>query len=226
MPKVKSDLNKELSVQRKESWNNGQLFGMESTESLPGIGFKDKQKAEETIKILKEKDITYQYHVINTMYNRGKVILKRTQDEEKVKNLTEAITIFEKWIDDYKSHSRYKENFGYLPLDIIVAYQKLAKHYGICDNGFLEAYKEVDGDYKKLRNKPVKDLNVTWDVHRNRSIKPLLSIIKDKNEIMYETTKDLFNGLPSKMHTEIIMWGYSPDPAKIKKFLNILKNIF
>lgn len=221
MPKVKSDLKKEQSEGRKEGWN-GQLFGVESTESVAGVGFKDKAKAEETIKLLEGKDVTYQYHVINTMYNRAKVILKRTRDAEKVQNLTDAIHVFEEWINDYKGHSRHKENFGYLPIDVVTAYQKLAKHYKIKDNGFCKAYQEVDGDYKKLRNKSVEGSDVTWDVHRNRSVKPLADEIKKKNEAMYETC-DLLNGLPSKVHTEIIMWGYSPDPTKVKKCISILE---
>lgn len=40
------------------------------------------------------------------MFNRAKVILKRTKDAEKVKNLQEAVATFEDWLDDYKTHSR------------------------------------------------------------------------------------------------------------------------
>lgn len=224
MPKVSSDLKKELSESRKDGWNNGNLFGAESTESFSGGGFKDKAKAEETIKLLEDKDITYQYHVINTMYNRAKVILKRTKDPEKVKNLTEAVKKFEEWINDYKGHSRHKENFGYLPVDVVEAYQKLASHYRISDDGFLNAYQEAEGDYKKLRNKLVPKLEVTWDVHRNRSLRPLAAKIKENDVVMYQTT-DPLSGLPSKLHAEVIMWGYSPDPSKIKKNINLLDKI-
>ncbi len=224
MPKVVSDLKKELTESRKEGWNNGNLFGVESSESVPGVGFKDKAKAEETIKILEDRDINYQYHVINTMYNRAKVILKRTRDQEKVKNLTEAVQVFENWINDYKGHSRHKENFGYLPVDVVDAYEKLAKYHKIPNNDFLKSYKEVDGDYKKLRNKVSSDSKVTWDVIRNRAVKPLIREITEKNQPMYETS-DLLNGLPSKAHTEVIMWGYSPDPTKIKKCINLLDKI-
>lgn len=40
------------------------------------------------------------------MYNRAKVILRRTKDAEKVKNLQEAVDTFADWLDDYKTHSR------------------------------------------------------------------------------------------------------------------------
>lgn len=223
MPKVKSDLSKQASESRKENgWNSGQLFGTESSDSFSGGGFKDKRKALETLQLLDGKDITYQYHVINSMYNRAKVILKRTKDEEKVKNLKEAVDVFDKWIADYKGHSRHKENFGYLTLDVVEAYQKLAKHHGIKDNGFLKAYKEVEGDYKKLRNKKVADTEVTWDVHRNKALKPMSDNIKSKNECMYETDESL-NGLPTKVHVEMILWGYSPDASKVKKATSLIE---
>lgn len=223
MPKIKSNLSKELSESRKEySWNNGQLFGAENNaDSFTGGGFKNKEKAIETLRLLEDKDITYQYHVISTLYNRAKVILKRTKDAEKIKNLTEGVEVFEKWVEDYKGHCRHKENFGYLSFDVVSAYEKLAEYHKLEDNGFLEAYGEVDGDYKKLRNKIVRNLEITWDVYRNRSLRPLVKEINDKNPCMFET-KEPLNGLPTKLHLQIIMWGYSPDASKIKKNMNLV----
>jgi hypothetical protein len=42
------------------------------TSSTKGTGFKDKQKALDTLKIIKDRDIIYQRQVVNTMYNRAK----------------------------------------------------------------------------------------------------------------------------------------------------------
>jgi len=63
MPKVKSD-----SVTEKRSegsgWNGGQLFGSENTETtFTGGGFKDKEKAKDTLRQLEGRDISYQYQV-------------------------------------------------------------------------------------------------------------------------------------------------------------------
>lgn len=41
------------------------------------------------------------------MYNRAKVILRRTTDKDKRNNLTEAIETFENWIEDYKVYLFY-----------------------------------------------------------------------------------------------------------------------
>lgn len=231
MPKVQSAKKKELSEVKKESvvgsgggWNNGQLFGTEITENtFQGAGFKDKEKALETLRLLEDRDVTYQYNIVNSMYNRAKVILKRTTDKEKVRNLTESIAVFESWIDDYKSRARAKENLAYLPLETVEAYEKLAEHYAIEQNGFLNAYKEVDGDLKKLRSKKVAGLDVTWDVHRNRSLKPLIDNMNNEKTILYET-KEPLSGLPTKEHTELIMWGYSSDASKVKRSTNLVRD--
>lgn len=76
------------------------------------------------------------------MYNRAKVILKRTTDKEKRANLGEAIDTFEAWIDDYKKNQRHKENFGYISLEIMEGCKPLAKKYGVKDLQFLEVCTE------------------------------------------------------------------------------------
>lgn len=215
MPKVKSE---SVAERRSEGsgWQGGQLFGSENTETtFTGGGFKDKEKATETLKLLEGRDITYQYQVINSMFNRAKVILKRTKDAEKVKNLKEAVATFEEWLDDYKTHSRSKENFGYLPLDTVNAFRSLAKEQGVLNGkgpAFVQVYEECDGDLKKLRVKKVEGADTTWDIHRNKNLKPLVEKLNKLNEPLY-TSK----GQPSKEHLALIVWGYSPEPSKIKK---------
>jgi len=60
--------------------------------SKKGTGFKDKQKAIDTLKIIKDRDLTYQKQVVNTMYNRAKYHPYQT------KNMREAMKIFNKWL--------------------------------------------------------------------------------------------------------------------------------
>ena len=89
------------------------------------------------------------------------MILKRTKDTEKCTNLQEAIDVFSAWLDDYKTHSRSKENLGYLPLDTVKTFRSLAEEEGVlpkADKGrpiFLDVYEEAEGDVKKLRVKKV-----------------------------------------------------------------------
>ena len=60
--------------------------------STKGTGFKDKQKALDTLKIIKKRDLTYQKQVVNTMYNRAKYHPHQTT------NMKEAMKIFEVWL--------------------------------------------------------------------------------------------------------------------------------
>lgn len=62
------------------------------TTSTKGTGFKNKEKALETLKIIKNRDIIYQKQVVNTMYNRAKYHPYQT------KSMKEAMKVFEKWL--------------------------------------------------------------------------------------------------------------------------------
>lgn len=61
-----------------------------------GLGFKDKEKALYTIKAIKTRPIKYQVNVIATMLGRAKNHPNRT------KSMNDAITIFSKWMKEYK----------------------------------------------------------------------------------------------------------------------------
>lgn len=108
-----------------------------SAEQEGGMGFKDKQKALDTLKILDGRDISYQYHVIVSFVSRTKRILQITRDEEKLTNLRDALKIFEDWLTDYKENNRGKENLAYLPVEMIRAFRSLAKKYDVWDDGFF-----------------------------------------------------------------------------------------
>ena len=60
--------------------------------SMRGIGFKNRQKALDTLKIIKDRDLTYQKQVVNTMYNRAKYHPRQTE------SMREAMKVFEKWL--------------------------------------------------------------------------------------------------------------------------------
>jgi len=60
--------------------------------STKGTGFKDKQKALDTLEIIKDSDMIYQKQVVNTMYNRAKYHPHQTE------TMREAMKVFEKWL--------------------------------------------------------------------------------------------------------------------------------
>jgi hypothetical protein len=59
--------------------------------TTPNLGFKNKEKALYTIKTIKNKPLTYQKQVINTMIGRAKSHPNQTQ------GMRDAINIFEDW---------------------------------------------------------------------------------------------------------------------------------
>ena len=206
--------------------------------TVKGLGYQNKKKAEFTIKNMLNRDITYQFQVINTMYNRGLETIKRTKDNEKIKNLKEANIIFKKWLKDYKDKNRGEEMYHYLALEVVNKMEVLADYYNISrkarglekpvksDKGFLQIYREVKGDIKKLRNYPIrKDLpeGQTWDRHRNNYCKRRLSMIKNMKKPLLFHDEGILKGLPTILHTNMIMWGYSPEQNKIISISKKLK---
>ena len=64
--------------------------------TLKGLGFKNKEKAIYTLKVIKGRDTSYQVNVVSTMLGRAKNHPNKTSDME------DAIMVFQKWLFDYK----------------------------------------------------------------------------------------------------------------------------
>jgi len=64
--------------------------------STKGTGFKDKQKALDTLKIIKNRDINYQKLIVITMYNRAKYHPHQTKD------MREAMKVYFDWLKKYR----------------------------------------------------------------------------------------------------------------------------
>ena len=132
------------------------------------------------------------------------------------------------------------KQYPYLSRKLIDYYDKLAEHYNISrrarglekplttDKGFLQVYSK-NSDAKKLKNCPVrkdKPDGANWEKTRINRINAKLGQMKSFNIDFFQKSGPL-KGLPTKMHTILIMWAYSPYPSKIKtikskKLLNSL----
>ncbi|KAG5893832.1 hypothetical protein JTB14_018334 [Gonioctena quinquepunctata] len=184
-------------------------------DTVPGLGFKDKDKAEETLKNLEGRDPDYQRLAIKGLIGRAKRTLTLTKDKDKLQNIKDAMEIFESWLRNFELNNLSKENRAYLPLTSIEALLPLKDKYKIENKrseAFLEAYKQkAKGEYKSLRTVSSGEDEPTWDIVRNTELKKLLKAIGDDNPEMWK------DDLPTKEHMEIILWAYSPDASKIKK---------
>tara|TARA_Y100000389_G_C17298028_1_gene431472 strand:- start:137 stop:658 length:522 start_codon:yes stop_codon:yes gene_type:complete len=63
--------------------------------TIKGLGFKNKDKALHTLKVIKNKPLKYQISVVNTMIGRAK------NHPHKNKDMKEAIKVFQKWKKNY-----------------------------------------------------------------------------------------------------------------------------
>lgn len=80
--------------------SNNKLYADEHPKtSTKGTGYKDKKKALDTLKIIKNFDKNKQVQIIITMYNRAKFHPNQT------KSMREAMKIFKLWLEKrgYKS---------------------------------------------------------------------------------------------------------------------------
>jgi len=118
------------------------------------------------------------------------------------------------------------EKWQYLPLNIVNKLEKLAEYYNIShkarglqkptksDKGFLEIYRSHKGNPKSFKQLPVranKPDGENWAHHREDFCNRRYSMIKGrKGYSLYDE-----NGLPSVMHTNMLMWACSPDANKI-----------
>jgi hypothetical protein len=114
----------------------------------------------------------------------------------------------------------------FLPYSLVHKFEKLANFYGISkgargleqpktsDEGFVRVY-EKNPSAKKLEAIPVKKSNpkgLNWLRNRNNRVRAKLGQLK-KMDIAWFTKE----GLPTKMHTILIMWAYSPYQKKLEK---------
>ena len=191
--------------------------------TIHGLGFKNKEKALFTIEKIKDKDSKYQFNVINTMLHRAKNHPNITDD------MKEAIKIFEKWIKKFKKNQS-GGGFKFLNYNLIKKFLKLAEYYkiseiargkkkaGTTDKGFLEIYKNIKKP-DELKNIPVRKDNpngANWFKTRENRLNAKLGQMKKMNLDFFHKDGKL-KGFPTKMHTILIMWGYSPFESKIKK---------
>jgi hypothetical protein len=132
------------------------------------------------------------------------------------------------------------EIWYYLPLNTVNKLEKIAEYYNIShkarglqkptksDEGFLKVYRKHKGNTKKFETLPVRANNPNgekWKHHREDFCNRRYSMIKSKkNYGLYDK-----NGLPTIMHTNMLMWACSPDYKNITKnttkILHTLKNI-
>ncbi|XP_017773803.1 PREDICTED: 46 kDa FK506-binding nuclear protein [Nicrophorus vespilloides] len=191
-------------------------------DTVQGLGFKDKEKALDTIKNLEGRDPDYQKLAIKGLIGRAKRVLTLTKDKEKLQNINDAMATFDGWLKEFENSNKAKENKPYLPLDTMKLLLPLKEQYKLEEDtkrdAFMEAYKSVKGEYKNLRTVQSGDDEPSWDIVRNAALKKIMKKIDDENPNLWD------DDLPTKEHMEVILWSYSPDALRIKKSLSKIED--
>ena len=123
------------------------------------------------------------------------------------------------------------DKWPYIPLSVVNELEKIADYYNIShkarglqkptksDDGFLSIYRKNKGNPSKFENLPVKKSipqGENWKHHREDFCNRRYAMIKGK----LGSKQGLYNpetGLPSVMHTNMLMWACSPDLANVIK---------
>lgn len=137
--------------------------------TMKGTGFKDKKTAIKTIELIRYRSPTYQFNVINTMYNRAKYHPHQTSE------MRDAMEIFAKWLKKYKKPTI---KYAYMSkADIIASGVK---------SDFIDKLEEVSWKYYKLQYLPI-GANGKYDYlsWRDHQIEKLLKKPKKLLEFAY-----------------------------------------
>uniref|UniRef100_A0A1B0CHC2 Putative uracil-dna degrading factor n=1 Tax=Lutzomyia longipalpis TaxID=7200 RepID=A0A1B0CHC2_LUTLO len=201
--------NKSTTSKSKAKSSGGE--NEEKIDKVPGLGFKDKEAAEKTLKILDNRDADYQKLVLKSLITSSKSVISRTKDKQKVSDIKEGVDILTEYLDSLDTLGQ--PNMKYLPADIIQNFpkpsDKLAKE-------FLVTYTETaGGNYKKLRTLfPEDDDSNSWDIVRNKNLSSLQKTIQEKKLSLFNS-----DGSPTKEHLALISWAYTPKMEKLKQFI-------
>ncbi|EDV93086.1 uncharacterized protein LOC6563026 [Drosophila grimshawi] len=200
------------------SSKNAKTDGDDKVETVPGLGFKDKAAAEATLSILEERDPDYQRLAIKGLIGSSKRVLSGTKSEDKIQSIKEGVQLLEDFLEKFETENRIKDNRAYLPHALVA---KLPEPKQELAAEFLAAYggDKAKGNYKHLRTMyPKEEDSKSWDIVRNRQIAKLLEQIKSEGAKLF----DVETGAPSELHLELIHWAYSPQPDKVKSYVDKL----
>ena len=94
MVKIKKSLKNKKSIKKKQKQTFNKLYDPNKNpeQSIQGTGYSSKEKALETLKIIKKEPLVKQKQIVITMYYRAKHHQNRT------KGMIEAMKTFEPWM--------------------------------------------------------------------------------------------------------------------------------
>jgi hypothetical protein len=103
-------------------------------------------------------------------------------------------------------------DYKWLPLDLVEDFEPLAESLDVStvarsSRGFLPQFKKAGGDPDELTD--------YWRRKRNGFVARHMAQVRNNDEALWD--KD---GIPSRRHLALIMWAYSPQEARLDRFLD------
>ncbi len=103
----------------------------------------------------------------------------------------------------------------YLPLSVIKPLEKEMKERGVSEvarspRGFLTAYRDAGGRENRLSD--------WWQNRRDNFVDRHMAQVKKRNEKLWDD-----DGRPSRRHLALIAWAYTPDKARVERYIKRLR---
>jgi hypothetical protein len=114
------------------------------------------------------------------------------------------------------------KTWAWLPLDVALAAEPAMKRRGVSKvarskRGFLRAYEAAGGKPSQLGLTPQSTPNrapYPWTQRRAEFVSRHMGQIRANNEALWQS-----DGSPTRRHLGLIAWAYSPEPARLRKWL-------
>ncbi len=194
--------------------------------TLHGTGFKDAATALHTLQIMSQRSLTYQYQVVNTMYNRAKHHPARKRYENgnaekqalQGRKFDEAMAMFKDWLDhEYVDAKRRRKEEGrdFKPLlkkEVVKRYLSRLRQLETFDMRFPELYAELPRG-KRLANVLVHEDEpggIDWEIMRELELAKLVEERAARDETGEEGLWNEGKGGCSEWHLRCIGWAWSP----------------
>lgn len=182
------------------------------------------------------RDPDYQRLAVKGLIGSSKRVLSGTKDPKKVQDIKDGVKILEKFIEDFDSENRSRLNWAYLPSEIVSQFSKPKDK--LCAE-FVKVYADKK-NYKHLRTLfPADNQDKSWDIIRNKHVNDLKKLVKEKDKKLFDN-----DGKPTEEHLgkllikitlksvgnltflfpALIHWAYSPQPDKVKSYLESQKS--
>jgi len=107
----------------------------------------------------------------------------------------------------------YRPRFVYMDLDDVLAAEPEARALGVSEvargaGGFVEQYEDAEGDSGRLTEH--------WQRKRDGFVARHVTQARDNGEPWFD------GGEPTRRHLALMMWAYTPTPARTQRWLEAL----